>query len=142
MELINRAIQIIHGYSIGMARYREQNDNNLTRTSIILKLLSAIYDEFREYMHDLLNFRFINAFLELNDMFHTIVVGLLMFFLPYSITKKTYIWYLVFFWSGIFTPTKHSLRYLKYGCIRSLNHCRINDHNCINNNLTRKKRHQ
>jgi hypothetical protein len=133
-------IQIIHGYAIGMINYNETNDKNSTRQLLLLNLIPALFEELREYMHDLVNFRFMNAFLELNDVYHTIIVTLVMLFSPKFITNQVYIWYLVFFWSGILTPAKHGLRYLKYGCIRSLNNCKNNEHNCINNYLTRQIR--
>ena len=139
MEIIKLAIRILHGYSIGMAKYRELNDKNLTRKLAIQNSLLSINEEFIEYVNDLKKLNLKNAFYELCNVYHTLVVALVSVIFPSYITRKSYIWYLVFFWSGILTPVKHSRRFLKYGCIKSLNRCKINDHNCINNNLTRRR---
>ena len=139
MERIKLAFVIIHGYSLGMTKYRELNDKNITRRLAIQFSLTAINDEFRECMKELKKFKLKQAFYEFFDLYHTLIVALVTIIFPSFIRRKQYIWYLVFFLSGILTPSKHSRRYLKYGCIRNINHCKINDHNCINNNLTRKR---
>ena len=133
LKPVQYALQIINGYANGMCRYRELNDKDLYCVSLLANFLPAIYGEFRECLRKLTSLKLIDAFLELNDIFHTIITTFLIFLLPNCVTKSKCIWYFVFFSSGVFSPVKHGRRYIKYGCIKTLNLCRANDHNCINN---------
>lgn len=139
-ELIQRLHAIVNGYAYGMVKYRKANEPNLSRIQALLNILPALIDESKEFLYALRKFQIKESFFELNDIYHTIVLSIVYTILPKVLLNNVYTFYFVFFMSGVLTPAKHGIRYLKYGCIRSIEHCKHNDHNCVNNNLTKKKR--
>ena len=130
---IVRFLSVLYGYSTGMAVYRHDNCES-NRWQIFKTNLVAITDELVEAIEEIRHFQCLAFFLEMCDVWHTIVVLMIRTLLPRSFHESSFIWFMAFFLAGVITPWKHGARYVDHGCIRSSRHCQQGDHKCSNKN--------
>lgn len=108
-------VQNLNDYTMGMSLYRQKNWKG--RWVEPIALAKAAWVEFLEIFEELYHLKFWAAFLEVWDVWHSIVNMIFALFLgemmktrgPYQI-----IWFIT-----PFTSEKHMQRYRSIGCIRS-----------------------
>lgn len=104
-------------YGRGMVAYR---NNNWKGRSEAWSMASATYDEFIELVEAIVACDLREAFAELCDVIHGVVNTVALFLLG-SWMKNTVVYWFLYLLCPL-TAWKHGDRYLKYSCVRSLNH--------------------
>lgn len=133
----------IDAYAAGMAEYRKMNVPRLENErnfSVSLRnfesLRQATVDELVEMKEDIRHRWFLSAFKECCDVWHSVVVAVVVTCLPLNILIRPLIWYFVFFAAGVVTPLKHGRRFSEHRCIRSRRNCASGGHRCANSSLS------
>ncbi|UJR06954.1 hypothetical protein I4U23_011242 [Adineta vaga] len=126
-----RFLSVLYGYATGMALYRRDNcERNYWH--MVKVNVTALMDEFVEVLEEIWYFRWGAFFLEMCDVWHTLVVLFIRTLLPKFLQQSKWIWLMAFFIAGGITPWKHGARYVDQGCIRNARHCQQGDHKCSN----------
>lgn len=109
--------QHVVAYARGMVAYRTNNWKGRTEA---WSMAAATYDEFIELIEAIIACDLCEAFAELCDVTHGIVNTIALLLLG-SWMKNTVVYQFLYELCPL-TAWKHGDRYLKYGCVRSLNH--------------------
>ena len=109
--------QHVTAYARGMVAYRT---NNWKGRAEAWSMAAATYDEFIELIEAIVAFESFEVIAELCDVTHGIVNTIALLVLG-SWMKNTVVYRFLYLLCPL-TAWKHGDRYLKYGCVRSLNH--------------------
>lgn len=104
-------------YGRGMVAYRS---NNWKGRSEAWSMALATHDEFKELIEAIVECEWFEAFEELCDVIHGTVNTVALLLLGSWMKNRKVYWFLYLLCP--LTAWKHGDRYLRYGCVRSLNH--------------------
>lgn len=121
---------LVDAYAEGMAMYRTENWKGRGE---IISMLCALLSEVYEVFEAVIKFQPFEVVAELCDVWHALLCTVSILVLG-SWTQSQIVYYFLYLIAPL-TAWKHGDRYLKYGCVRSLNNHRGTlDHVCTGDN--------
>ena len=121
-------IPFLLAFTKGMSQYAKFNDNGNEEYEVD-KFWKSLCDEYDEFIVDVNKCNIIGIFLELCDMWHSLILYVIVKYCGTKILMQQYIW-LIIFWLVLPIAIKHGFRYIMYGCIRNHKNKNNIDHFC------------